>query len=142
MRDSRRSASGLSLRAWSVVLLLGGLGISQAWQCNENMPASPVAGMLAMTADAAQNSSMPAVVAAVHSARAGDGAGAATDDTMPPGLAGTCITVLACVAAALLLVFEPRLIALLRRPRPALTAIDNELSAARPSLTRLCVSRT
>lgn len=125
------------MRALLVILLLAGFGLWQAWQCTDGMPASPIAGMPAMAMD------MPVVVAAADMVVAGDAFDVAADHTMPQGMVGACITVLAGIGAALLLiVLGPRLVALLRRLRAALPAMFDDLPAAGPSLSQLCVSRT
>ncbi|HCT77607.1 MAG TPA: hypothetical protein DGT23_13655 [Micromonosporaceae bacterium] len=114
-----------------VVLLLSGLGLWQAWQCSNGMAASPVAGMPAMTHHT------PLMDVTLLAAQP-----PAQDEPMPAGLAGVCITVLASVAAAFVLLKSPlRLLALLRR---LLAAMVQPVAFARPqlSLTQMCVSRT
>jgi len=124
------------VRVLLAALLLAGFGLWQAWTCSAGMAASPVLGMPRLST----------AVAAMPAGSPGDGGLTAAmpshDDQMPAGMAGACVTVLASIAIAfLLLACPPRLLALLRRMAavvwlPVTAAVDG------PSLTRLCISRT
>ena len=136
MRHSTLRPAAVPLRALIVALLLAGLGLWQAWTCTDGTMTSPIA---ATTMTAAMG----------HAGPVGHGTEpehAAADEQhspgMPAGMTGLCITVLAGMAAALMLMISPmKLLGLLRRLGALLIApVDGPARA--PALARLCVSRT
>jgi hypothetical protein len=123
-----------AMRAVIVVLLLSGLGLWQAWQCSDGMAASPITGMPSMSAMQATAESPADPVTMVGPS--------STGPAMPMGLAGVCLTVLASVAAAFLLLTSPlRLIAMLRRITELILR-PVQFAATGPVLAQLCISRT
>jgi hypothetical protein len=133
-----RAGSATPMRALLVALLLAGLGLWQAWQCSDGMMASPMTPTTPVTTPmTATMSSMDldaTHAAAVHETDPGPG--------MPGGLAAACLSVLAGLAAAFMLIVSPlRLLTLVRRVWE-LAVSPVELPTAGPALYALCVSRT
>lgn len=116
------------LRVVLVALLLAGLGLWQAWQCTDDM--APMLGPAT------------AVVAHVPPGEHMGDPDAGHEPGGHGGLAALCMSVLAAVAAAFVLLADPlRLLALLRRVASALVRPVGPLPQA-ATLAQLCVSRT
>jgi hypothetical protein len=135
MRHSTLRPAAVPLRALIVALLLTGLGLWQAWTCTDGTMTSPIA---ATTMTAAMGHANPTG----HGTEPAHAAADEHSPGMPAGMTGLCITVLAGMAAALMLMSSPmRLLGLLRRLSALLIApVDGPVRA--PALARLCVSRT
>ncbi|WP_191842670.1 hypothetical protein [Catellatospora chokoriensis] len=127
MQHSATRPAGKPLRVVLVALLLAGLGLWQSWQCTDDM--APLM--------------IPAAMAAGSGHPPGAGHGdQPSDDGGHGSLAAVCMSVLAAVAAALLLLAEPsRLRALLRRAGQVQVHPVGPLPRA-ATLAQLCILRT
>lgn len=113
-----------------VALLLAGLGLWQSWQCTDDM-----APLLMPSATAAGSGHDGHPAGSGHGDQPTDGGGNGS-------LAAVCMSVLAAVAAALLLLAEPsRLLTLLRRAGQALVRPVGPLPRA-ATLAQSCIPRT
>ncbi|MFC7245286.1 hypothetical protein ACFQO7_22665 [Catellatospora aurea] len=130
MRHSATRRAAMPLRVVLVALLLAGLGLWQSWQCTDDM--APLLIPAAMAADSGHGG---------HAAVSGHG-DQPTDDDGDGSLAAACMSVLAAIAAALMLLAEPsRLLTLLRRAGQVLVRPVGPLPRA-ATLAQLCVLRT
>jgi hypothetical protein len=125
----------VSLRALVVALLLAGSGLWQAWSCSSGMMTSPAVA----TAMASVMSS------AGHTGHSSAAQLPATDHggpEAPVGMVAMCVSVLASLAAVLMVLTPPlKLLAIVRRlgdgvTLPALWRVRAQ------ALAQLCVSRT
>ncbi|GAA1383258.1 hypothetical protein GCM10009661_62690 [Catellatospora chokoriensis] len=118
----------MPLRVVLVALLLAGLGLWQSWQCTDDM-----ALLLMPAAMAADSGHDRHPTDAEHGQQPTDDHGS---------LAVACMSVLAAIAGALLLLAEPsRLLTLLRRAGQVLVHPVGPLPRA-ATLAQLCILRT
>jgi hypothetical protein len=118
----------MPVRVVLVALLLAGLGLWQSWQCNDDM--APL--LLPVTTTTVHAHGEPVSDRHADEPSHGDG----------HSLASVCMSVLAAVAAAFLLMGDPlRLLRLLKRAGQILAQPVEPLPRA-ASLAQLCVLRT
>ncbi|MEU8006124.1 hypothetical protein AB0B66_33615 [Catellatospora sp. NPDC049111] len=130
MQHSATRRAAMPLRVVLVALLLAGLGLWQSWQCTDDM--APLLMPAAMAADAGHDG---------HPGGTGHG-DQPTDGGGHSSLAVACMSVLAAIAAALLLLAQPaRVLTPLRRAGQALVRPVGPLPRA-ATLAQLCILRT